>query len=101
MLGQTARVLFAEDDPLTLFYDGQSHSVQREEGGYILDIELPFGQKGKIDVVKRGDELTVRIGAYRRNIILPTVLARLSPGTARLEDRNLRIPFAEQVESAV
>jgi len=101
MLGQTASALFAEDDPLKLFYDGQSHSVQKEHGGYILDIELPFGQKGKIDVVKRGDELTVRIGAYRRNIILPTVLARLSPGTARLDDRNLRIPFAEQVESAV
>lgn len=101
MLGQTARILFAEDDPLTLFYDGQSHSVQKEHEGFVLDIELPFGQKGKIDVVKRGDELTVRIGAYRRNIILPTVLARLSPGTARLDDRNLRIPFAEQVESAV
>lgn len=101
MLGKTAGVLFANDDPLKLFYDGQSHSVQKEQGGYILDIELPFGQKGKIDVVKRGDELTVRIGAYRRNLILPTVLARLTPGTARLEDRNLRIPFAEQVESAV
>ena len=101
MLGQTAGALFAEDDPLALFYDGQSHTVQKDQEGYVLDIALPFGQKGKIDVIKRGDELTMRIGAYRRNIILPTVLARLSPGTARLEDRTLRIPFAEQVESAV
>ncbi len=101
MLQQTGAALFGEEDPLTLYYDGQSHSVQREDGGYVLDIELPFGQKGNIDVVKRGDELTVRIGAYRRNIVLPTVLARLTPGTARLEDRNLRIPFIEPVASAV
>ena len=101
MLKQTASVLFAEDDPLRLYYDGRSHTVQREDGGYVLDIELPFGQKGNIDVVKRGDELTVRIGVYRRNIVLPTVLARLSPGTARLGDRTLHIPFSEHVETAV
>ena len=58
MLKQTAAVLFADDDPLKLYYDGRSHSVQRDDEGYILDIELPFGQKGNIDVVKRGDELT-------------------------------------------
>ena len=54
MLKQTASVLFAEDDPLRLYYDGRSHTVQREDGGYVLDIELPFGQKGNIDVVKAG-----------------------------------------------
>ena len=101
MLEQTAAALFAEDDPSALYYQGRSHSVQREDGGYVLDVELPFGQKGKIDVIKRGDELTVRIGAYRRNIVLPTVLARLSPGAARLEESALRIPFSENAHSAV
>jgi arsenite-transporting ATPase len=100
MLAQTATELFAEDVPHQLFYDGRSHSVQREAGGYVLDIELPFVQKGDVEVVKRGDELTVRIGIYRRSIVLPTILARLSPGTARLEERTLRIPFAESAEAA-
>ena len=101
MLKQTATELFAADDPLQLFYDGRSQAVQRNAEGYILAIDLPFGQKGKIDVVKRGDELTIRIGAYRRNIVLPMVLARLTPGTARLEEQTLRIPFREPAESAV
>lgn len=101
MLKQTSDALFADDDPQELYYDGRSHAVQREDGGYVLDIEMPFGQKGNIDVVKRGDELTVRIGAYRRNIVLPTVLARLAPGTARLAERTLSIPFREPAESVV
>ncbi len=100
MLRQTAAELFADEDPLRLFYDGRSHAVQRSAEGYYLDIDLPFSQKGNIDVVKRGDELTVRIGAYRRNIVLPTVLARLTPGTARLEEKTLRIPFKEPVAGA-
>lgn len=100
MLRQTAAELFADEDPLRLYYDGRSHVVQRSAEGYYLDIDLPFGQKGNIDVVKRGEELTIRIGAYRRNIVLPTVLARLTPGTARLEEKTLRIPFKEPVAGA-
>ena len=99
MLRQTGTALFADEDPITLYYTGRSHSVQREAEGYVLDVALPFGQKGNIDVIKRGDELTVRIGAYRRSILLPTVLARLSPGAARLEDTRLRIPFSDCVTS--
>ncbi len=98
MLRRVADELFGDENPITLYYRGPTHSVHKMDGGYALELRLPFSQKGNIEVLKRGDELMVRIGAYRRSIVLPTVLARLSPGGAKLEEDVLRIAFREGAE---
>ncbi len=47
--------------------------------------------------MRRGDELIVRMGAARRNIVLPRTLARMDHYGARLEDGILHIRFAPPV----
>ncbi|NES00572.1 MAG: arsenic-transporting ATPase, partial [Symploca sp. SIO1B1] len=41
-----------------------------------------------------GDELNVRIGNHRRNLVLPQALATLQPSGAKMEEDYLKIGFA-------
>lgn len=92
-LGKMADICFGEEMPSQFFYRGQSRKISRTDEGYILEMALPFAEKGDIRLSQRGDELTVRVGDYKRNIFLPrTLLGRDALG-AKLESCNLKIRF--------
>lgn len=58
-----------------------------------MDMALPFAQKGDITLSQRGDELTVRVGDYKRNIFLPRILLGRDALGAKLESGVLKIKF--------
>ena len=65
------------------------------DGRYEIHLILPFAAKAEIGLFKKADELVVEIGTLRRHIGLPTSMAALSPGRARLVDRTLIIEMKE------
>ena len=69
--------------------------VQNAEG-YILELYLPGIRKEQIQLNKTGDELNIRIGNHRRNLILPQALATLKASSAKIENDYLRICFLLQ-----
>jgi len=64
-------------------------------GHYEVRLELPFAAKGEVGLFKKGDELVVEIGTLRRHVGLPTSMAALSPGRAKLENRVLTVEMKE------
>jgi len=50
--------------------------------------------KEQVKLNKTGDELNIRIGNHRRNLVLPQALAALNPSGAKMEDDYLKIKFA-------
>jgi arsenite-transporting ATPase len=56
-------------------------------------VRLPFLKKGKVSLLKRGDELAISIGNYRRDLVLPKALADLAVKRARLEEGHLVVRF--------
>ena len=58
-----------------------------------LRLAIPFAEKGEIDLKKVGDELIVSVGGEKRNIILPSALADLSPSGASFEAGTLKVTF--------
>ena len=56
---------------------------------YEIQLRLPFAVKGDVGLFKKGDELVVEIGTLRRHIGLPTSMAALSPGRAKLENKRV------------
>ena len=56
-------------------------------------MRLPFLKKDEISLLKRGDELVVSIGNYRRDLVLPRALADLAVKRARLEEGYLVVRF--------
>jgi arsenite-transporting ATPase len=94
-LAELGRALFADSDPSAFLYRGRPYSVQREDGGYTLSVELPFASKEEISLSRSADELLLQVGAWRRNLVLPRLLLDAPTKGARMDDRVLKVRFAE------
>jgi len=55
-------------------------------------------RKDEIDLSKIGDELIIKIGNFKKNIVLPRAYALLEPRKARLEEDYLLIDFGGRSE---
>lgn len=96
MLKVIADALYQEDDPTRLFFQGQVQDLQKEDTHYILTLSLPLIEKGDISLMQSGDELIIRVGNFKRNIILPHTLVGLAATKAKFEGGKLRIQFDQQ-----
>lgn len=95
MLERMAEALFGGKDPTQVYFQGHVQTVRKSGKGYTLQLKLPFAEKGNISLFKRGDELMVSIGNFRRDLVLPRTFAHLSVAKARLEEGVLTVRFAE------
>jgi arsenite-transporting ATPase len=94
MLSQLAQDLFSQHDPGDIFYKGELQKiVELPDGGYQLRLPLPFVTGTDVKLRKRGDEMFITIGNFKREMILPTVLARRKAAGGRLKDGVLEINF--------
>ncbi|MBI4301933.1 MAG: ArsA family ATPase [Chloroflexi bacterium] len=96
MLEIMAVALFGEDDPTQVFFKGTIQGIEKEDGQFVLVLRLPFVSKEEVSLMRSGNELTVQVGNFRRNVILPQVLAGLATREARFVEGNLRIEFEEK-----
>ena len=95
-LEDLARTLYREDeDPAAVVRTEAPYTFNKVDGHYEIRLHLPFAAKGEIGLFKKGDELVVEIGTLRRHIGLPTSMAALSPGRAKLENKVLTVEMKE------
>ena len=100
MLRRLGEIIFGDDDPTAFFYRGRPYTVRREGERFVLELELPFVEKDDVQLTRIGDELIVRVGSWRRNLILPRVLVDIPTGTAGFEADTLRIEFDPSAATA-
>ncbi len=93
MLERMGRSLFAERDPLQVWMPGPIQTVRKKGEHYFLRVKLPFLKKDEVSLLKRGEDLVVSIGNYRRDLVLPRALADLEVKRARLEEGYLVVRF--------
>ncbi|MDH2424548.1 ArsA family ATPase [Sphaerisporangium sp. TRM90804] len=72
------------EPPLTITSAGEVHE---------LVLALPLAGKEDVDLARKGDELIITAGSYRRVLALPAALARASVRDAALRDGRLRVRF--------
>ncbi|WP_406197796.1 ArsA family ATPase [Kitasatospora sp. NBC_01560] len=65
-----------------------------EEGLLVWHLALPGADRADLDLVRRGDELVVGLGAHRRVLALPSALRRCTVAGAGLNDGVLAVRFA-------
>jgi arsenite-transporting ATPase len=92
MLGED---VFGDEDPLGVYHRGPAHEIVKRNGHYEVVFHLPLVEKGQVDLSKKGPELLVRTGAYRRNVMLPDSLVRLRAEGASVEGDKLRVRLAD------
>jgi arsenite-transporting ATPase len=95
-LEELANVMYSEgEDPAAVTRTERPYTFGKQDGFYEVRVLLPFATKGEIGLFKKGDELVVEIGTFRRHIGLPTSMAALTPTRARLENRVLTVEMKE------
>lgn len=99
-LSKLAGECFGRELPDTFFYRGQIQRISAAEEGFLMELTLPFAQKGDISLSQKGEELTIRIGDYKRNIILPRKLLGLEAVGAKMESDLLKIKFGGVVNAS-
>jgi arsenite-transporting ATPase len=87
------------EDPAQVYYKETTLRVVQEQNQYSLELYLPGVAKSQIELSKTGDELNVRIGNHRRNLVLPQALAALQPAGAKMEEDYLKIRFADSARA--
>ncbi|QUS59786.1 TRC40/GET3/ArsA family transport-energizing ATPase [Synechocystis sp. PCC 7338] len=98
-LERLKETLYKDEDPSQVYYkENTINIIQGNNNDYSLELYLPGIPKEQIQLNKTGDELNVRIGNHRRNLVLPQALAGLTPAGAKMEDDYLKIRFAEAVK---
>lgn len=90
--------LYKDEDPSQVYYKENTVRVVEEKNQYTLELYLPGIPKEQIQLNKTGDELNIRIGNHRRNLVLPQTLAMLQPSGAKMEDDYLKIKFSNGVK---
>ena len=98
-LRRLADALYGDRNPAAVMALDRSHQIETDgNGGYYLVVPLPFAEKNELDLYRSADELTLRVGPYRRNIVLPYALWNLKTENARFERSKLRIHFVKPEE---
>ncbi len=98
MLRKMAQAVYGDQDPAQIFYAEQPQTITKTDNGYLLKLRLPFITKDAINMTRSGDELALSIGNFRRNIILPRILAASELKKAKFEGDHLVIAFANQAD---
>jgi arsenite-transporting ATPase len=94
-LTQLSTALYAERDPVARLSTEQPLRFDLEGRTYIMSLRVTGISSGAVDLEKQGDELRVRLGHFRRVLMLPQYLAGLRPAWAKVDGDYLRIAFEE------
>ncbi|GGL09823.1 arsenic-transporting ATPase [Sphaerisporangium melleum] len=92
-LAALAEELYAGTDPFAPPSGEPPLTVRSEGGEHELTLALPLADRSEVDLARKGDELIVTAGSYRRVLALPAALARRSIRDAVLRDGRLRVRF--------
>ncbi|MEJ7845748.1 MAG: TRC40/GET3/ArsA family transport-energizing ATPase [Acidimicrobiales bacterium] len=92
-LRRFAAALYGGDDPAPARSTGSPLTVTRDGDTHRLRLELPFADRDDLELGRRGDELLVRVGPYRRAVLLPDTLRRRKVIGANLKGGTLTVRF--------
>ena len=92
-LGKLAQTIFGDADPTQVYYRGPIQEVTREGDTYVLRLPLPHVEMDKVLMTKKGDEMIIEIGNFKRDITLPAVLVNQEAKVARFVNKALEIHF--------
>jgi arsenite-transporting ATPase len=92
-LDMLAARLFGERDPGEVMFVGQTQKIEEEGKDFVLTLPLPNVELDKVKLKKRGDELYVSIGNFKRELLLPAVLAHREASGATFANGMLKVRF--------
>jgi arsenite-transporting ATPase len=99
-LRRFADALYGDEDPTARFGTREPMRVSAQGDVMALEVDMPFTDRDDLELGRVGDELLIRVGPYRRAVVLPDALRRREVGGAALRDGRLSVTFVEAVRGA-
>jgi arsenite/tail-anchored protein-transporting ATPase len=96
LLKEMGDEVYGDLDEMQVLHRDEPLRVRKRGTSFVLSLRIPFVEKSDIDVFRRGEELFLRVGSYKRNLILPQTLQRLDVQEASFVGDRLEIRFARQ-----
>ena len=93
LLRELGKSLYGDEDPTQFFYRGRPYSVSRDNGAFLVSVDLPFTDKAQINLSRHADELVIDLGTWRRTLVLPRILVDAPTDGATFTDGTLKIRF--------
>jgi arsenite/tail-anchored protein-transporting ATPase len=100
LLGEMGDEVYGTLDAADILFRDEPIRVRKRGAGYVLTMRLPFASRDDMDIHRRGEELYVRVGSYKRNLILPQSLKRMTVREANFAGDHLEILFGRELRPA-
>jgi arsenite-transporting ATPase len=96
LLREMGAEVYGDLEATDVLYEDEPIRVRKRGTGYVLSIRLPFVSRDDMDIHRRGEELFVRVGPYKRNLILPQTLKRMVVREANFVGDHLEVLFGRE-----
>jgi arsenite/tail-anchored protein-transporting ATPase len=100
LLAEMGQEVYGNGDATAILHRDDPIRVRKRGTSYVLSMALPFVDRSDLDVFRKADELYVRAGSYKRNLVLPQTLQRLDVQEANFAGERLEVRFARQTPGA-
>jgi len=100
LLGEVGTEVYGNLDAAVVLYEDEPMTIARRDSGYVLALKLPFATRDDLELSTKIDELFVKVGPYRRTIMLPRVLASRTITSAKLVGDRIEIVFDRQASDS-
>jgi arsenite-transporting ATPase len=85
--------LYDGEDPLNIFSHEKPMRIEKIGDEFILAVRAPFVKKEELNLMKRGEELIIIAGKWKRILFLPQSLAMREPSGASFNNGEIHIKF--------
>ncbi|AKL94741.1 arsenical pump-driving ATpase ArsA [Clostridium aceticum] len=93
MLKRVGDKIYGDVNPENVLFQDKIFTVEKEDKGYKLAINMPFVDKRELKLSQKGDEVTISVKNERRSFILPTKLQSKEIISAQYHEGKLNIYF--------
>ena len=93
-----AGVLYGEGQPQAVLHQGETMRIEVRGDEHVLLLPLPLVDKDDLEIGHGEGELFVRVGTYRRAIVLPDSLRRRVVTGATVAGDDLEVRFGARAE---
>ena len=93
LLSELGEEIYGETYPGQVLHEEDPMNISKRDASYVLTLRLPFASKEALELSSKDDELFVKVGPYRRTIMLPKILGSRQITSAQLNDERLEVVF--------
>ena len=92
-----SQLLFEHQDPTDFFVQSPSYGFKKDhDEAYRLEIRLPSAPTDQIDITRHQEDFVVRLGTFKRNILLPRAIAALEVSDVVMDNDILSVHFTKE-----